>query len=320
MNRKARSWLVIAVVLIVMGTAAFTCVLALNGWNFRNFSTTKYETNAHDISAQFQNIAVVADTADITFRYSQDGKCSVVCYEAVNETHAVSVKGDTLTIELVSTKAWYEYIQVSFDKPKITVYLPQDSYGSLSVNVSTGDVEVTEDFFFESMNIAGSTGLVYNKACAAGTVSIRTSTGDIWMEQVNAGAMELSVSTGNITVMNVICQGDVAVRVSTGKAKLENVQCKNLVSTGNTGNISLKNVIAQERLSVERSTGDVEFNACDALEIVVKTDTGDVQGTLLSPKVFVTRTDTGKISTPNTLTGGKCEVTTSTGDIRLDIP
>jgi DUF4097 and DUF4098 domain-containing protein YvlB len=81
----------------------------------------------------------------------------------------------------------------------------------------------------------------------------------------------------------------------------------------------MKNLTAKEKLSIERSTGDVIFEGCDAGEIYVKTDTGDVKGTLLSEKVFLTDTDTGKISVPKTITGGRCEVSTDTGDIELSI-
>ena len=95
--------------------------------------------------------------------------------------------------------------------------------------------------------------------------------------------------------------------------------CKNVVSNGNTGAISLKNVIAAEKFSIERSTGDVKFDGCDAAEIFVKTDTGDVTGSLLSNKIFVVEADTGSVDVPKTATGGKCEITTDTGDINISI-
>ena len=58
---------------------------------------------------------------------------------------------------------------------------------------------------------------------------------------------------------------------------------------------------------------------CDAAELEIKTGTGDVQGTLLSEKVFVVKTNTGKIQVPETVTGGKCKITTTTGDIRITV-
>ena len=61
------------------------------------------------------------------------------------------------------------------------------------------------------------------------------------------------------------------------------------------------------------------MDACDAAEIVVKTDTGDVTGTLLTEKVFMVKTDTGDVDVPRSVTGGACEITTDTGDIRVGI-
>ena len=58
---------------------------------------------------------------------------------------------------------------------------------------------------------------------------------------------------------------------------------------------------------------------CDAAEIFVETDTGDVKGSLLSEKVFIPKSDTGDIKVPKTVTGGRCEITTDTGDIKIEL-
>lgn len=76
---------------------------------------------------------------------------------------------------------------------------------------------------------------------------------------------------------------------------------------------------ASGAFSIERSTGDVEFDGSDADEITVKTSTGDVRGTLKSEKVFLTDTSTGWINVPKTTSGGRCEITTSTGNIDIAI-
>ncbi len=78
-------------------------------------------------------------------------------------------------------------------------------------------------------------------------------------------------------------------------------------------------MIAGEQFSIDRSTGDVRFDRCDAPELLIKTDTGDVRGSLLSEKVFITQTDTGRVNVPKTVTGGTCQITTNTGDIKIEI-
>jgi DUF4097 and DUF4098 domain-containing protein YvlB len=92
-----------------------------------------------------------------------------------------------------------------------------------------------------------------------------------------------------------------------------------VISNGSTGNISLSNVIAAEGFSIERSTGDVKLDCSDAMTIDIETDTGDVEGSVLTDKIFITRTDTGRVRVPDSASGGRCELTTDTGDIRISI-
>ena len=72
-------------------------------------------------------------------------------------------------------------------------------------------------------------------------------------------------------------------------------------------------------MHLERSTGDVKFTLCDAGELFVKTTTGNVIGSLCSEKIFMAKASTGKVEVPKSVTGGICEIETSTGDIRITI-
>ena len=319
MRTRTKVWLIIAASFVLVGGIIFGGVMSMHKWDFTKLSTVKYETNNYEITENFNNISIITDTADVVFVPSENQKASVVCHEQKNMKHSVTVQNGKLVIEIVDTRKWYEYIGINFGAPKITVYIPQGEYGALFVKSSTGNVEISKEFKFESIDISESTGSVTNYASASENIIIKTSTGNIRVENVSAGTLDLSVSTGGITVSNVTCEGNVKINISTGKTNLTNIECKNVVSNGNTGAISLKNVIAAEKFSIERSTGDVKFDGCDAAEIFVRTDTGDVTGSLLSNKVFVVEADTGSVDVPKTATGGKCEITTSTGDINISI-
>ena len=319
MSKRAKIWLVIAFSLVLVGCIIFGGVMTMFKWDFTKLSTVKYENNDYEINENYENISIITDTADIVFVPSENLMTSVSCYEQKNTKHSVTVKDGTLVIAVTDTRKWYEYIGIDFGTPKITIYIPHGEYGVLSVKSNTGDVEIPKDFRFESINVSESTGNVTNYASALEVIKIKTSTGSIRVENISAGALDLSVSTGGITVSNVTTEGDVKIIVSTGKTKMTDLECKNVISSGNTGDISLKNVIAAEKLSIERSTGDIRFDGSDATEIFVETDTGDVTGTLLIDKVFILETDTGHIDIPKTATGGRCEITTSTGDIDISI-
>ncbi len=317
MNKKTVAWMIVAICLIVIGCIIFGGVMMALNWDFSKLSTVRFETNEYEISDTFQGINIVTDTADITFVPSE--KVSVVCTEQVNAKHSVCVKDGILQIEIIDRINWYERIGLNFGTPKITVYIPQGQYEALTIVGSTGDVKIPGNYEFVRMDVHQSTGDVTCQASVTDTVKIKTSTGCIRIENGKVGHLELSVTTGNIIASNVECSGDMKVNVSTGKTSLTNVSCKNLATDGNTGDIVLKNVVAVEKLTIERTTGDVKFEGCDAAEIDVKTDTGDVTGTLLSSKVFLCETNTGRVDVPKTTTGGKCEIATDTGDIRLKI-
>ncbi len=319
MNKSVKIWLIIAASLIVIGAIIFTGVMTVLKWDFTKLSTVKYQTNTHEITDNFKNLSIETDTADIDFVMSENDKILVVCKEQENLKHNVCVLDTTLQIKLEDKRQWYEHIGINFGNTKITVYLPQGEYGDLNVKNSTGDIKIAKDFSFKSIDIKGSTGHVTNLASVQNGIKIKRSTGDIKIENITAYSLDLTVSTGKINVKNIKCETDIKIKVSTGKATLTNAECKNLVTDGNTGDFTLENVKCSEKLTAWRSTGDVTLNLCDAKEITVKTDTGDVTGTLLSDKIFIVSTDTGKVDVPKSTTGGKCEITTDTGDIKIKI-
>lgn len=319
MSKSAKIWLIVATSLLIIGCLIFGGVMTVLKWDFSKLSTNKYEIKKYEVGESFNSISINVDTADVKILPSEGMDCSVECHEQKNIKYSVEVIDNVLTVKVVDSRRWYEHIGINFGSPKLTVYLPRGEYGKLYVRSSTGDVEISKDFTFEAVDVATSTGDVKNFAFSSGDVTVKASTGDILVEGISAKSIDLSVSTGDITLSNVNCSGDVSVKVSTGRTKLTNLTCQNLISGGDTGDMSLKSVIASGEISIKRSTGDVNFEASDAASIFVETDTGDVKGSLLSEKIFIINTDTGKKEVPESTTGGRCKITTDTGDIKITI-
>jgi len=300
MNKRIKIWLITAAALVAAGVIVFAAAMTAHGWDFNKLSTVKYQSNTYELNEVFGSITIDTDTADITLIKTDEEKCKVVCNESEKVKYSASVDNGKLIIKETDERKWYEYIGINVKSPVITVYLPNTEYDRLTIKNGTGDVKISEDFKLETVNIS-------------------TSTGDISLKNAEAESIELSVSTGKITLTDVNCKGNVKLKSSTGKTKITSLKCENLTSQGNTGDISLNNVIATEIMSVSRSTGDVKLEKCDAAEISINTNTGDVKGTVLTEKVFETKSSTGDIHVPKTANGGKCEITTSTGDIEIDI-
>ena len=319
MRKGTKIWLIVAASLIVLGAILFVGAMTMIKWNFTSLATDEYETNTHEIGENFENISIDTNTADVSFLPSESEGVRVVCYEDVKCKHKVEVINGTLTVAAEDTRQWYDHISIFHRAPKIFVYLPEGAYGSLTIKESTGDVEVPKDFSFTEAHVTLTTGDVRWSASVTDSLKLRSTTGKLSISDCSAETAELSVTTGNVTVTGVSVTGDVSLRVNTGKARLTDLTCRSLFSEGDTGDLVMKNVIAAEDFSLKRSTGDVTFEGCDASEIRVTTDTGDVRGSLLSEKVFLVDTDTGRKEVPNTVTGGRCEITTDTGDIKITI-
>ena len=318
MSKRAIIWIVIGGSLVLIGAMIFAGVMTMFNWDFKKLSTVQYVTNDYDITEEYKSILINSDTADIVLVASADGKTTVNCYERDNERHSVTVVDGVLKVELDDTTKWYEHIGIGFGTPKIKVSLPAGEYSSLVIKEHTGEVLIPSNFSFESIDITATTGNVENFASALGKMKIKTSTGHIGIDNVRAGEIELSVSTGRVNASEIACDGAFNIEVGTGKTNLTDIRCESLVSEGDTGDIYLNNVVAG-KLVVERSTGDVKLDGADAGDIFIKTDTGDVTGTLLTEKVFITKTDTGRVNVPHSVAGGRCEIETDTGNIKISI-
>ena len=300
MKRTTKNLLTAAGVLVLIGAVLFVAALAMSHWDISALGTGKSETATFVIEDEFQNITIKADTADITFITTANEKCNVVSRAPSYLILNVSVQSGTLKIETADTRKWYEFMTFSLSSPSITVYLPEGEYASLLIDGSTGDVELQKGFGF-------------------GSADITLSTGDIRIDGVSADEMNLSVSTGRVDVSSAAVSGKLSLTVRTGKAFLKDISCISFVSRGSTGDVTLKNLIASGLIDIQRSTGDVTLDRCDAAELIIETDTGDVTGSLLSEKIFIANTDTGSVKVPETLSGGKCKITTDTGDIKITV-
>ena len=312
--------IIIAIALLSIGAAVFMVGLAFSGFDIAKLDNAKYENNAYDLSEEVGKIEISTQEAEITFKKSENGEIRVECYEREKVKHEVLIENGTLKITAVDKRKWYDYITFfSFGTTHVTVYLDSDYYDSLFIDNIVGKVSVPSAFSFGSSDIKTTTGDVNFGATVRENLKIKTTTGDVNIESVSAENIDVSVTTGRIECKKINCSDKLSLKVSTGRTTLTDVNCKEFVSEGSTGRLTLKNVVATDSFDIERSTGDVSFDNCDAEKITVKTSTGDVWGTLRSEKVFNAKTTTGKVSVPNSVSGGKCEIITTTGDIEISI-
>ena len=319
MSKATKAWLITASALTALGLIIFAAVMTVCDWDFTKLSTVEYKTEVYNPDGEFDKISVDTDTAEIELVPSENKECKVVCFESEKAEHYAAVENSTLVISSTDKRKWYEYIGISLKTPKITVYLPQNSYNLLSAECDTGNITVPETLSFKTVQINGHTSDVDFFASVSDNVQIKVSSGNISVGTLTADSLSLAAGTGDIKVNSVSINNGINIKASTGTVKLTDISCGSILADSNTGDMRFKNVLVSGSLSVESGTGNVGFDNSDADTVCVKTGTGDVTGTLLSEKVFATKTSTGTVRVPKTASGGKCEITTSTGNIIIDI-
>ena len=317
MSKKVVLW-IIAAITAAVGIIIFVITMTALSWDFSRLSTIEFETSAYDITDSFDDVRILVNTSDVTVLPAEDGKTSVVVYEHTKVRHEVSVEDGSLKISFVDTRSWYDFIGFSFTSPSVTVYLPEERLGMLTVKGSTGKVEIAKDVAFNAIGVSVTTGDVQCFASAS-NIDLKTTTGDVYLSGASANILSISSTTGDITAQELSVKGSLNATVSTGAASLSDVECGSFAFTGGTGDITMTRLISNGALSCVLSTGDVIFDHSDAEEIAVTTSTGDVTGTLLSSKYFITHLTTGLKRVPETTEGGFCEITVTTGNIFIDV-
>ncbi len=319
MKKSVKILIVTASVLVVSGILLCIGALAAVGFDIEKLSTVTYVTNTHEVSAGFGSISVDSNTSDITFALTDEKACKVVCFEQGKISHTVDVQDNTLVIRQKDERKWFDYINISFRSPKVTVYLPKTDYAALTVKSTTGNVNIPEAFTFDSASIRSYTGNVSFGASVKNDLRVSLSTGNTKIKNASASGVSLSSSTGNIELENVKAAEDLAVNTSTGNIRLAEVTCKNCRAEASTGNITLSDTVASGDLRLTCSTGNIRFSSCDAADITAKTSTGNITGSLRSEKIFYAESSTGSVDVPRGAKGGTCNAKSDTGNIRISV-
>lgn len=310
---------IIAISCLVAGLLLGVIALALGDFDMHLFDINKYIEGSETLSGDFTHIKTDTVEGDIRFLPSKDDTCRVEYRCREKMSYRIAIEGDTLVIETEDHRKWYDHITFfSFRNCQVTVYLPESHYTSLSVDTTTGDVEVPKDFTFDTVTIEGTTSDIHYAAPTSGDVSITVTTGDVKVSRCTLHQLTVKASTGDI-FLDHVNSSTISLKNTTGEMQIDKCVAGSLSIHGGTTDVEMEDTRAINEMNISVSTGDVEFERCDAGSMTINTTTGDVEGSLLSPKIFLCKTNTGEIHVPGTTTGGICKITCTTGDIEITI-
>ena len=272
--------ILIAVLVVVIGAGLLFAGLSAVNFKFEKLDRTEYMTNTYEFADSIRSLDIKGYTVDVELLPAEDGTCRVVSAENDREQYSVTVQDGTLVIRPVADTHTWSLFSFPFKSPKISVYLPAGTYEQLKAQLDTGDITADRTLSFETVDVSSDTGDLTLSGVQAREITAHSDTGTIRVGDMTPESANLSVHTGKLDVYNLVCSGD---------------------------------------LRCESSTGDVRLTDVDGANLYLKASTGDILGTIRTEKVFVASSSTGDVSVPTGTTGGRCEASTSTGDIKLAI-
>ena len=307
--------IVIGSVLLIAGGALFGIAA------YKSSKNNTVETKEYKELEAFNKFDIDLTIADLEFKASTETK--VVVDETKYDVHTVKVADNTLKIEGVNNRKWYEYMfnWNWFNKVKVTVYMPEGNYEALDVKTATGNVNIPANFSFTNFAVDVDTGNVNSAASVSEELKAKASTGNINLADLSAKSMDLKAGTGNLRLKNINVTEKINLNTNTGDIKLENVNCANYQSHSDTGDVDFNNVKVTNHIEVKNGTGHVKFVDSDAETLFIKTGTGDINLKLLTSKICQVKKSTGgNPHYPVSTTGGLCEVETGTGSVNITFP
>lgn len=248
--KKTIIWFVIAFFIVLVVGIIFGNSMIIN----------KLETKEYKINDNFKDIKIITDIADIEIVTSEKSDSLIVCDEQKNVNHLVKAKDNVLLIEIDNNRKWYEQIGINFSTPKITIYLPKNEYGKLSIKNSTGNIHI------ENINV--------------NIIDLTTSTGNTNIVDANCQKLLSKGSTGNISLENVIATEKFSIERSTGNIKFKDCDASDIFVKTDTGNVT-GSLLTDKVFFTETDTGKVDVPkiiADEKCEII--TDTGDIKITI----------------------------------------
>jgi len=316
--------LIIGLVIFALGAALFFGAWASLGFGAVELSNVEYEKRSREIDWDFHSLHISESTDDVHIEPAYDGVCRIEYVDSNRHYHKISVENGCLEIsreKKAQEGSWFDNITLStdFEENLLVIYLPEAEYKELTVHTASADVYAGMGFSFERAEIHTASGDVDIGSVVSGKLSVNTASGDIRAGGQALREMELNTSSGSISLGDASVGAELSLDSTSGDIELSYVNCGELEADSASGRIELRDVIASRSLDIETTSGDIRLERCDAASLELESTSGYISGTLLSGKDFDVSTNSGDIDLPSGSRGGKCRISTTSGDIRLSI-
>ena len=300
MKTSKKIALITAGACLVLGAAVSVSAFAKMDYDFKKLDTAAKVTNEVIIEDKFNSIDIDDSSSDIKILPAKDNKCRVVFYEDEEERHTAKVENDTLNIESDNSASWFSHFHFfSFQNCFVEVYLPEKEYSDLDIEVSSGNIDISDSFYFKNAYCECSSGDIKVGTITADTLTAKCTSGDVEVNGVKADTVETNCTSGDIIG--------------------NDINCKSFSANATSGDIELKNVVSSGDFRAETTSGDIELKSCDGMKVELEASSGDIEGSFITDKNYNASSSSGDVNTPANDSPNKsvCYARTSSGDIDL---
>ena len=258
-----------------------------------------FETRSYDINERFSDISIEDIECSINIQRSSDNRCRVICPAKTDGSVYRTAKVDNGVLRIERHDNGKLFSLFNFPSAELEVYLPEGEYGKLTAYSSSGKISVDEGFTFENVRLESVSGSI--EMCSDVQDELRAE------------------STGGSVTVESASPEKLTAKSKSGRVALSHIRSDDISASSVSGRIELCDVIAASRLSAESVSGSVELDGCDADKMKLESTSGSVKGTLLSGKTFTAHSVSGSVDVPFSASGGDCEISTTSGSIRIEI-
>lgn len=310
--------IILAVILgvgVIIGATG--CILASGNIEEQIFMEKKETYTANE------GVIVDCSTNDVIVKTGSTSEVIFEYYETEKLKPTITRDGGNIKFESDKKREFF-FFNWFTRKTAVTVTLPKNFSGNLSLSAKTGTITVKDlkSLDVKTLYVSVTTGEIEASGIkTSDNAKFKLTTGSATIDDLTVGgAADISSTTGRLSINKLEAAGNVKVSATTGRITAENVKAGGEFSGISTTGKGEYDVDSQ-KVTLKASTGEIKFRIANGKNISVNVTTGDIEGVIVGDEQSYSvdcRTTTGDSNISNR-TGGEntLKVETSTGDVNI---
>lgn len=206
-------------------------------WDFKKLTNIpEFETKTVEFENKDFDIRLNGENTYVEFKKSDDEKIHITYTENEYETFTIT-EDSTISINHTRNYRWYDYIiMININQPKITVALPDNYAGDVSVLNNNGEI------YIGSINALGNyycnthNGKITAEYVTAKDLELISNNGKIWLEKSTAETLKLTAHNGAIGLYDTKTESVIG-KTNNGKISISNLDSQSIDFKTNNGDI-----------------------------------------------------------------------------------